>query len=314
VLVAVLAAVLVMVGAGAAIFFASSSTSSTSSFSVTFESAVQQVNVFAFAKPELTFGGEGTGPGLFSDARNIDIDGEGNVYVSDYETSRVQVFSSEGEYLAGWVVEGDSNLLSMAASRDGRVYVSVALALMIYDGQTGEALGRLSYPEANVFMDVASVPDGHVIAAWTSFGEDNIVRFDAGGNVDLEVEAVLSAASGQNELNPILSADGLGNIYVLGTFNNAVAKLSPQGVVITRFGNDGSGEGEFTAPHALAVDNQSRIYVADFGGIKVFGSGGNYIDQFDVDGSVRDMAFNDQNELYVLTLNQEVVKFVLQEE
>jgi hypothetical protein len=54
--------------------------------------------------------------------------------------------------------------------------------------------------------------------------------------------------------------------------------------------------------------------VADFGGIKVFGSGGNYIDQFDVDGSVRDMAFNDQNELYVLTLNQEVVKFVLQEE
>jgi hypothetical protein len=49
-----------------------------------------------------TFGGEGTGSGLFSDARNIAIDNKNNVYVSDFKTGLIQKFDADGNYLTGW--------------------------------------------------------------------------------------------------------------------------------------------------------------------------------------------------------------------
>ena len=49
-----------------------------------------------FATVVMTFGGEGIGPGLFTDARSIAVDGAGNIYVGEYGNGRIQVFDSDG--------------------------------------------------------------------------------------------------------------------------------------------------------------------------------------------------------------------------
>lgn len=52
---------------------------------------------------------DGTGNGEFINARGIDIDSAGNIYVADGENARIQKFDSSGNYLAQWGTRGTSN-------------------------------------------------------------------------------------------------------------------------------------------------------------------------------------------------------------
>ena len=63
----------------------------------------QRVHKFSPGGELLTsWGGWGSGPGQFILPHFADVDGQGTVYVCDRENSRVQVFSSDGEYITEW--------------------------------------------------------------------------------------------------------------------------------------------------------------------------------------------------------------------
>jgi outer membrane protein assembly factor BamB/ribosomal protein S27E len=298
-----------------AVFFAASSENSPlpDVIQQQVEQQVEQIAEPAFASPALTFGGEGNGAGFFTDARNIAIDGEGNIYVSDFETHLVQVFDSNGKFLTQWVVDPERSILSIAASRDGTVFVSAAPLLLVFNGMTGELLDEYDYADAFIFSSLAATVDGGLIATFHDIDGDHVVRFDAQGNPTLVAANVIEGLTGDSELQPLVAVDGLGNIYILGTFNDIVVVLSPEGTLQARFGSDGSEDGQFQAPGAIAVDNQGRIYVSDIKGIQVFDSAGRYLATIDVDASVRDIAFDRDNNLYAVTLDQTVIKFELQE-
>ena len=57
------------------------------------------------------------------------IDDGGNVYVSEYGNSRIQVFDSQGRFLHEWGIEGTGegefrSPQGLAVDSDGNVYVS----------------------------------------------------------------------------------------------------------------------------------------------------------------------------------------------
>lgn len=263
----------------------------------------------AFAREVLKFGSEGIGPGMMTDARSIGVDGNGNIYVGEYLGGRVQVFDANGNFVTQWMVDRKMPLRGMAVDRKGTVYIAQRGTITRYEGQTGNPLGDLQ-PGSAGFDDVGATPDGGLIAAAYRSGSDNIVRFNSSGNATLTIPKAISTIADRSELNTRVAVDGLGNIYALGTFAEAVFKFSPEGKFMNRFGGSGSEPGQLRAAHAIAVDGKGRVFVSDTKGIQVFDSDGRYLTVFKVDGPAFGMVFNDKNELVVAARNK-VVKLAL---
>lgn len=261
-------------------------------------------------------GGEGLGSGLFQDARYIGLDGDGNIYVGDFETGLVTRFAADGSFSNQWqsVPAGETGyLLGMTVSREGHVYTAVSVYLFEYDGETGALLGQYDYADAFTYSDLAVTVEGSLLATYSRGPVDNLVRFDSSGSGTLIGEGVINSLTGDAETIPLVAVDGLGNIYILGRLNNTVVRLSPSGQLQTRFGGDGDGEGQFRAPQSFAVDGQGNIYVSDIFGVQVFDNNGRYLRTLDIQGSVRDMTFGPEGDLYMVTLDQVVIQYHLKE-
>jgi len=262
----------------------------------------------AFARVALQFGEEGIGPGMFTDARSIGVDSNGNIYVGEYSGGRIQVFDSAGKFIRQWTtVDPKMPLRGMTVDRKGTVYVAQRGIITRYDGETGESIGTVKYSEGDGFDDVTMAPDGGLVCAWYR-GRDDIVRFNAQGSVVRTIRAAVSTAADRSELNTRVAIDGRGNIYALGTFANGVFKFSPEGKFTNRFGSQGSQPGQISAADAVAVDGKGRVYISDIKGIQVFDSEGRYLTSFRPEGVAFGMVFNDHNELLVVARNK-VVKF-----
>jgi DNA-binding beta-propeller fold protein YncE len=263
-----------------------------------------------FASVALEFGSEGIGAGQFKDARSIGVDGAGRIYVGEYMGGRVQVFDAQGKFVNEWTVDPRLPLRGMAVDRKGTVYVVQKGVITRYEGTSGKSLGTLSYSGGAGFDDVAVTQDGGVIAA-TSGASDDIVRFNSNGQAVQTIRKAISSQTERSELNTRLAVDGLGNIYALGSFNNAIFKFTREGRFITRIGSTGNEPGQFRALSALAVDGQGRIFVSDTKGIQVFDTDGRYLDVFKVPNNVGfGLVFNDRNELLTVSRNK-VFKFTI---
>jgi len=74
-----------------------------------------------------------------------------------------------------------------------------------------------------------------------------------------------------------------GEIYVTDGYGNArVHKFSPDGKLILSWGEPGKGPGQFIVPHAVAVDKQGRVLVADRHNnrIQIFDAKGKYLTEW----------------------------------
>jgi LSD1 subclass zinc finger protein len=263
----------------------------------------------AFANATMKFGNEGIGPGSFTDARSIAVDGEGRIYVGEYTGGRVQVFDREGKFITQWFADRSMPLRGLAADRRGTVYVVQRGKIQRFEGTTGQALGEVPYGSGGGFDDVVVAADGQLVAAWDRHTDD-IVRLDPSGKNVKVFSKVMSGQTDRSELNLRVAVDGSGNLYALGTFNEAVVKYTPDGRFVNRFGGGGGEPGQFRAASAIAVDNKGRVYVSDIKGVQVFDANGRYLDTFRPDGSASGMVFNDQNEL-LIAARDKVVKYTV---
>jgi streptogramin lyase len=249
-------------------------------------------------EPQPFFGKEGVGAGHFKDARSIAVDAAGNIYVGEYTGGRIQVFDSAGKFVTQWTADPKMPLRGMTADRRGNVYVVQKGEINRYEGTTGRLLGTVGGGGGR-YDDVTATPDGGLVA-FARQSRDDVVKIDASGQIKQTIQAAVSGQTERSELSIRVAADGVGNVYALGEFNDAVFKFSPDGRFQTRFGGDGDEPGLFRAPGAIAVDNQGRVYVADFKGVQVFDQNGRYIDLIKVKGAASGLVFNDKNELLVV--------------
>lgn len=91
--------------------------------------------------------------------------------------------------------------------------------------------------------------------------------------------------------------------------NARVVKFSKDGKFIKAWGKLGKGPGEFNTPHAIAINSQGHVLVADRGNkrIQVFDQDGGFIDQWTQYGSPSGIAIAPDDTMFVTSLTKVVI-------
>jgi tripartite motif-containing protein 71 len=230
------------------------------------------------------WGSEGSGDGEFllwfiRDASrrpvgDVAVDAQGHVYVADSGNSRIQVFDSEGQFLAKWGEEGmgDGQFytpLGVAVGPEGDVYVTDTSRgdVQRFDSR-GQFLGKWSLPDmGGEFVTTPAVDaDGNIyVPIWLA---KEVRKFDGEGKL-LATIGEEGNGDGQFHKPVAVTVDRQGNVYVADAITHCVQKFDSEGDFLRRWGSKGAGEGEFRSPSGLAAAADGSIYVADFGNKRV---------------------------------------------
>jgi hypothetical protein len=247
-----------------------------------------------FATELLRFGTEGTQPGQLDDARSLAILPDGSMFLADYQTGRIQKFDAQGNFLTQIVIPDEPIILDVGADRSGTLYVVYGGPVHRYNSETGEYIGP--WTASGIYIDSIDVMADGRIAAW---GRDNLVIFNTGGGVQMTIPDIVEGVSGDSELSANIAVDGLGNIFLLGSFNGSVFAYDAQGTFKNRFGSQGTEEGQFRALQDIAIDPQGRVLVGDIFGIYVFEPDGRQAGFITLEGVPFGMAFDSDGYLWV---------------
>ena len=198
--------------------------------------------------------------------------------------------------------KGNIFVFTRSNSASGPAYAPAAAQLLEF-GPKGEFIrevGKGLYGWA--FAHTVRVDKADNIWA-VDKGSDMIIKFNPAGRVvwvfgRRKESADDETGPWEHPDPPLPHADGLfrqptdvawdskGNTYISdGYINSRVAKYDANGDWVKSWGERGTGPGQFRLPHAIAVDNQDRIYVGDRSNrrIQVFDADGKFLRMFTID-------------------------------
>jgi len=231
------------------------------------------------------------GDGQFQDPIDVTSD-SGKVYVADRLNNRIQVFTTDGNFIRKW------GSLCNLQNGAGCIDTDGAGPLSPGDGQFNDPHAVAVDSAGNVYVADAGnnriqkfQNDGTFITKWGSFCSK-----DSGtGCVDQDGTGSLSVGDGQFSFPRDVAVDSSGNVYVVDSLNHRIQEFMNNGTFIRKWGSlcnlgngfgcidpDGPGplsvgDGQFSEPLSLAVDFIDNVYVAD--------TGNNRIQKFQNDGT-----------------------------
>ena len=189
------------------------------------------------------FGTFGSEDGQFTWPNSLEVDRDGNVYVTDEWLHRISVFDADGNFQYRWGAEGSG------------------------EGQWNRPAGVTFDAEDNLLVTDSLnhriqryTKDGRFLGQWCGPG----------------------TGAGQLNIPWGITTDGQGNMYVADWRNDRIQKLDSAGNCLMVLGATGAGDGEFNRPSGVAVDQEGYIYVVDWGNdrVQVFDPEGSFVTKF----------------------------------
>ena len=149
---------------------------------------------------------------------------------------------------------------------------------------------------------------------WATDVADHVVmKLDADGNVLMTIGTKGTAgewdeAAGNHLLSEPndVALDSMGNIYIAqGHGGNLprVLKFNPRGEFITQWGSRGYDPGQFVAAHAIEIDGNDVLLVADRENMRIqrFDTSGNLLREWKFDAVVRALFLHSDGYMYITT-------------
>jgi len=209
---------------------------------------------------------------------------------------------------SGWKIEMAS---SVAVDRNGLIYVlqrgSDADPVIVVDRQ-GQVVRSWGHGLYKIPHSIRIDSDGNI---WTvDAGSSMAYKFSADGKQRLEINvgglptSPRSVFCGTTDVafarDRILIADGYANARIV--------EYSNEGKRLREWGSPGGGPGQFRIPHAIAIDREGIIYVADRenGRIQRFSPEGRYFDEWRHLGKTFSLKVAPSGELWLGTQPRDV--------
>jgi hypothetical protein len=236
----------------------------------------------------------GTGTGAqFSSPRGVAVDTNGNVFVADAGNNAIRKITPNGDvstYASGFTVPGPWGL---CVDHQGNVVVAdtyshtirkitpagVVSILAGADGISGTQDGAAASARFNRPTGVAVDSIGNIYVADTAnhairkLAPYGVVTTLAGGGASPGGHFGFVNDTGANALFAFphgVAVDSEDNVYVADASNNAIRKVTPDGVVTTFAGaataglvNGSEATVRFFSPNGVAIDQNGNFYIAD---------------------------------------------------
>jgi len=218
---------------------------------------VQILHQYQFA---FQFGSTGKGQGEFDEPLDIAVSEKtGTIAVADKENKRIQMFSSDGNFLRDIV--RDSKPCSLAFTESGDVLLAYfpeddnKLSLFTEGGQLIRPIND-SHLEQSVHISVGS--DGRIITCdWA----DKKIKVLSPGGKDL----LLSFSAPGCDSDPWCAVYHQDKFFVSYSEDDCVKVFNSTGVYLYDIGSEGSGDGQLSEPAGLVIDKFNRLIVCDSG-------------------------------------------------
>jgi streptogramin lyase len=221
------------------------------------------------------WGRGGVSDGRFNKPRAMTIDADDLLYIVDI-TARIQVFTTDGEFVRGWQTPVHANGRPTGLSIDHRGNLLVAdthyFRVLTYSplGELLETLGgTLGHGPGEFGFVTDAVEDSRHNLYVSEYGEyDRIQKFSPAREYLLEWGGH-GQDDGQFSRPQSLAVDADDRIWVADACNHRIQVFDPMGRVVSLWGEQGSEPGQLSYPYGMLLDGQGHVYVTEFGNHRV---------------------------------------------
>ena len=178
----------------------------------------------------------------------VAVDGKDQIWVFTRANPPVQVYDAEGKFIRAWGEE----IIGPAATGTAAHQIKIDSRGMIWLADIASHVVRQLTPQGKLLKTLGTA--GEPGCDESHFDKPTDMAITPGGEVFV--------------------SDGYGNARIV--------HFDSRGKFVKAWGKLGTGPGEFSLPHAVVLDRQGRLYVADRNNarIQVFDRSGKFLDQW----------------------------------
>jgi DNA-binding beta-propeller fold protein YncE len=229
-------------------------------------------------KPVLVFDRDGKflrswGDEHLKTPHGLRIDDKGNIWVTDIGNHQVMKFDPDGKLLLSLGKKGEAGVGDDQFDRPTDIAIAPSGEFYVSDGYGNSRVLKFS-------------AEGKLLRQWGNKGTGPS-EFNLPHAIVLDAKGRLYVGDRENSRIQIFDADGKFEIewkeggapyglflagdrlFVADGAANWVKVLGPDGKAIGRFGEKGTGPGQFQLPHMICVDSAGSVYVTEINGKRI---------------------------------------------